>query len=126
MGNEAADKEARRAAEGKTSDKSSLPPYLRKPLPTNPSAVKRAHHVKLKKKWEEAWRASDRGKYVLRYDSASPSSKFLKAISHKVLSRNAASRIAQFKLMHAPRSARQPIPQTHRKGGQCNVSGVRR
>jgi ribonuclease HI len=38
--NEMADKEAKRAADGKSSDKQLLPSYLRKPLRINPSAVK--------------------------------------------------------------------------------------
>ena len=49
-GNEAVDWEAKKAAEGTTSDLTLLLSYLRKPLLTNPSAVKRAHSDRLKYK----------------------------------------------------------------------------
>jgi len=39
-GNELADAEAKKAASGLTSDKHSLPAYLRKTLPRNPAALK--------------------------------------------------------------------------------------
>ena len=43
-GNETVDREAKIAAEGLMSDPTHLPKYLRKPLLTNPSAVKKAHN----------------------------------------------------------------------------------
>ena len=101
-GNEDADREAKKAAKGKTSDKKILPSYLRKPLLINPSAVKQAHHENLMKKWKKDWNESDRGKHTARLDRSTPSKKFLNAISHKELSRIDASRIAQFRLGHAP------------------------
>ena len=101
-GNEAADKEAKLAAEGKRSEKHSLPPYLRKPLPTNASAVKQAHQMDLKRKWTDEWRASHRGRNVVQIDNSMPSSKFLKLISQRELSRTAASCTAQFRLTHTP------------------------
>ena len=45
------DREAKKAVEGLTSDIMCLPSYLRKPLLTNPSAIKRAHNDRLKHKW---------------------------------------------------------------------------
>ena len=60
-GNKAVDEEVKVAGEGQTSDKHLLPAYLRKCLPTNPTAVKRMHQDKLKKMWGEKWRASKRG-----------------------------------------------------------------
>ena len=54
-GNKAMDQEAKKAAEGLTSDIMRLPSYLRKPLPTNPSAIKRAHNNRLKHKWTTIW-----------------------------------------------------------------------
>jgi len=48
-GNKKADREAKKAAAGMSSDKELLPPYLRKPLLINPSAVKRKLVDKLKK-----------------------------------------------------------------------------
>ena len=61
VGNKAIDQEAKKAAEGLTSDPTHLPLYLRKPLLTNPSAVKRAHNNCLKFKWTTTWRSSVRG-----------------------------------------------------------------
>ena len=101
-GNEEADREAKRAAEGHSSDKKLLPSYLRKPLLINLSAVKRTYQDKLKRKWAEEWRNSPRGKRALHIDKSTPSKKFLGSISNSELSREAASRIAQFRLAHAP------------------------
>jgi ribonuclease HI len=61
-GNELADGEAKKAAEGKTSDKGTLPPYLRRGIPINPSAVKQHHNKQLKKQWRTQWHNSERGK----------------------------------------------------------------
>jgi ribonuclease HI len=102
VGNEAADEEAKRAADGLTTDKPMLPSYLRKCLPINPAAVKRAYHDKLKKKWTEDWRNSARGRKTAKLDESTPSKKLLKGISDQKLSRVAASCIAQFRLGHAP------------------------
>jgi hypothetical protein len=51
-GNELADRKAKRAAEGYSSEKHLLPPYARKPLPINPTAIKRVHHDTLKAYWK--------------------------------------------------------------------------
>ncbi len=58
-GNELADIEAKEATKGCTLDTKQLPHYLRKPLPTNPSAVKKAHNNKLKREWQEDWKNSE-------------------------------------------------------------------
>lgn len=101
-GNELADGEAKEAAKGRTSDTELLPRHLRKPLLTNPSAVKKAHNEGLKKEWREDWRNSERGKATTRVDESMPLSKFLKTISNPKLSRTAASTITQFRLSHTP------------------------
>jgi len=101
-GNEKADSEVKKAASGLTTLTKQLPPFLRKPILINPSAVKRKHNDDLKKKWKEDWQASKRGKKALRLDKTTPSDKFLKTISKEGLSRKAASRIAQFRLQHVP------------------------
>ena len=102
-GNELADREAKMAAEGLSSDKYLLPLYVRKPLPINPAAIKRAHHDTLKvlrKKW---WKALERGRRRdAPFDEATPSKKFLKTISHSKLSREDSSRITQLRIMCAP------------------------
>ena len=101
-GNELADQEAKKAAEGLTSEKQLLPAFLRKPLTTNPAAVKRADHEKKKNAWASNWKSSARGQRTTLIDKSTPSKKFLKAISTADLSREAASRISQFRLSHAP------------------------
>ncbi|KAF8259344.1 hypothetical protein EI94DRAFT_1549614, partial [Lactarius quietus] len=57
-GNEYADKEAKLAAEGNTSDAGQLPGILKKPLKHNKSAVKQAHKLKLKAMWLKEWKRS--------------------------------------------------------------------
>ena len=60
-GNELADKEAKRASEGLTTDKPLLPSYLCKSLLINSAAVKRAHNDMLMSNWVKTWRGTDRG-----------------------------------------------------------------
>jgi len=102
VGNELADREAKEAAKGRTSDAKLLPRYLRKPMLINPSAVKKAHNDSLAEEWRDEWRSSKRGAATLSIDKTSPSTKFLKAISNPKLSRTAASAIAQIRLTHFP------------------------
>jgi len=101
-GNEKADSKAKNAAASLSSDKELLPPYLRKPLLINPSAVKRKLIDKLKKDWKKEWHESARGMNVLKIDSTTPSDRFIKTISNEKLSREASSRIAQLRLRHVP------------------------
>jgi len=58
VGNEQVDHEAKRAAEGLTSEKRTLPTYLRKSLLINPAAVKCAHHESTLKKWKREWKGT--------------------------------------------------------------------
>jgi len=76
--------------------------YLRKPLCSNPSAIKRGHNDKLKKEWADNWSQSTRGKRAKHIDNTTPSIKFLKTISNAKLTRNAASQIAQLRMQHFP------------------------
>jgi hypothetical protein len=99
-GNKKADREAKKAAEGTSSDRKLLPVYLRKPLPTNPAAVKRAHQDMLKRKWAEKWRRSPRGRRAGQIEESTPSKKLLTLISQSELSREAASRIAQLRICY--------------------------
>jgi hypothetical protein len=101
-GNELADREAKEAAKGKTSNTKQLPPYLRRPLLINPAALKAAHNTKLKKEWQEDWKKSERGQAATLIDESTPSSRFLKSISNPKLSREAASQISQLRLKHFP------------------------
>jgi hypothetical protein len=49
--NELVDREAKEAAKGHPSDMKLLPHYLRKPILTNSSALKKAHNKSLTKEW---------------------------------------------------------------------------
>ena len=75
-------------AKGHTSDTELLPRHLRKPLLTNPLAVKKVHNEGLKKEWRKDWRNLEQGKVTTRVDESMPSSKFLKTISNPKLSRD--------------------------------------
>ena len=101
-GNEKADEEAKKAASELSSQVTLLPPYLRKPLFSNPSALRREHNDRLKKDWANKWGQTKRGRIAKRIDKSSPSVKFLKTISNPKISRNAASQIAQLRLQHFP------------------------
>jgi hypothetical protein len=101
-GNEAADREAKLAAEGRSSAKSHLPAYLRKPLLINLAAIKRAYHDTLKARWAKEWKGSPRGRCTTCINDSMPLKRFLGTISQSKLSCEAASRIAQLRLAHAP------------------------
>ena len=101
-GNKDADHKAKKAVEGLTSDKQTLPPYLRKPLLINPTAVKRDHHEDLKKRWKRDWLATARGQKAAHINGTTPSKKFLKTVSQTEFSCVNASQIAQLRLGHAP------------------------
>jgi hypothetical protein len=101
-GNKKADREVKKAAEGASSDRKLLPVYLRKPLPMNPAAVKRAHHDMLKRRWAEKWRRLPRGRRAGQIEESTPSKKFITSISQSELSCKAASQIAQLRIGHAP------------------------
>jgi len=86
-GNKQVDCEAKRAAEGLTSEKRTLPAYLRKSLLINPAAVKHAHHESTLKKWKREWKGTIQGQRAECLDGTMLSRKILNAISHKELSR---------------------------------------
>ena len=102
QGNEEADAEAKKAAEGRTSDTALLPHILRRPLATSTSAIKQKHSMDTKNKWAKRWRDSERGKCIHSIDSSTPSPKFLQAISNPKLSRRSASMITQLRINHIP------------------------
>ena len=101
-GNELADREAKMAANGTSSAKHLLPPYLRKSLLINPAMARREHTDKLKKAWSETWRNSSRGRKAACLDESIPSTKFINAISNKDISCEASSHITQLRIGHAP------------------------
>ena len=99
-GNELADKEAKRATQGLSSNKSDLPKYLRRALTTNPSAVQQKFDVVIKQEWKDNWRNSEKGKKITKIDENSPSVHLLHTISKADLSRRLASLITQLQLRH--------------------------
>lgn len=102
-GNEKADKEAKRAAEGNSSNKEDLPRYLRTPLKKSISAIRQRHTSKLNEAWTKEWQTSDRYKRLRASDIVTPySKKFLKLINDHSISRKVASIIYQLRVGHAP------------------------
>jgi ribonuclease HI len=100
LGNELADREAKQAAVGLSSHKSTLPKLLRCPLTINPSAVHRKWNTEIKQHWKNNWRNSKRGKTLTKIDPKSPSPHFLHAISNTNISCRSASHITQLYIGH--------------------------
>ena len=63
-GNEAADSEAKKAANGLSSSKPLLPAYLRRTLPMNPATIRQHHNEKLTRTWTSEWKDVIRGKVI--------------------------------------------------------------
>jgi hypothetical protein len=101
-GNVQADKEAKKATRGTTSDKKLLPPLLRHKLTTNPLALKKNHSTTILKKWSANWKSAPRGVRFAALDNTTPSSNFLNIISHSKLSRKDSSILTQICTGHFP------------------------
>jgi ribonuclease HI len=101
-GNEKADKEAKTAAEGLTTNKKHLPPLLRRKLTVNPTALKRKYNKSLKVKWKEKWRNTPHGVKLAKLDDTTPSATFLDLISGVKLTRKASSILTQLCIGHIP------------------------
>jgi ribonuclease HI len=102
-GNEKADREARRAAEGHASDALDLPKYLRKPLKISISALRQAHNKEANETWKKDWQNSERYKRFRAPDIVTPSSKkFIQLTSNPSIPRRTASLIYQLRVGHAP------------------------
>jgi hypothetical protein len=102
-GNEDADKEAKSAVEGESSNKLNLPLYLRKPISHSLSTIRQKHNETLKHKWAASWAASPKYRRHRYQDILTPhSQKFLKYISNPDISRVNASHIFQLRVGHAP------------------------
>jgi ribonuclease HI len=99
-GNEAVDKLAKEAAEGRASRRESLPPTLRKELPTSLSALKQDYFKKLIVKWEDYWERSPRNFRMDTINSDFPFNSYRNRL-HK-LTRGQASSIAQILIGHFP------------------------
>ena len=79
--NEKADEEAKKAAQGDSSEAKYLPKFLRKPLPLSISALQQNNISKIKKKWERRWKSSPREDVLKAIDNTAPSKKYLRLIS---------------------------------------------
>jgi len=104
-GNEQADTEAKKAAEGLSSNEDGLPCGLKSIIKTSKSALNQAFEGKRKKEWEKEWSKSphyDRARHI---DPSLPSKKFLELISNPEISRTAASKIFQLRARHIPLNA---------------------
>ena len=101
-GNKLADEEAKKAAEGKTTEKSMLPKALKKPLKHSKSAAKQEHKSKLKNAWRTNWHKSPRAHRTKHIDPTIPSLKFLKLTSAPDISRQGASWLFQLRVGHIP------------------------
>lgn len=102
-GNEKADREAKRAAEGNSSDATKLPKYLKKKLKKSITALRQTYSDEANKKWKERWQKSERYKRFQTPDTLPPHTmKFLKLTSNHRISRQMASVIFQLRTGHAP------------------------
>lgn len=99
-GNELADKEAKRAAEGESSNTHSLPAPFRKKLPFGKSAVKESFNANLKRQAASYFRHSPRYARLKRIDPSAPSNKFRKLAAP--LERRQSSILVQLRTGHVP------------------------
>ena len=102
-GNEKADEEAKRAAEGEdqSSPKRQLPRYLGKgPLPHSISALKQWHQEALKRRWRSQWEKSPRFARAKVIDASMPSPNFMKLANS--LPKYQTSIYTQLRTRHAP------------------------
>jgi ribonuclease HI len=96
--NEKADEEAKKAAQGLTSDAKLLPPFLKKRLPASISALRQGFRSQLLKTWKRRWKGSPRFTLHRPIDKSAPSKKYLKLI--KGLDRCQASLLTQLRTGH--------------------------
>ena len=96
--NEKADEEAKKAAQGHSSEAKYLPKFLRKPLPLSVSALRQSNMTKIKKRWERRWKSSPREDILKSIDNSAPSKKYLCLIAG--LDRRQASLLFQLRSGH--------------------------
>jgi len=96
--NERADEEAKKAAQGLSSDAKLLPPFLRKHLPASISALRQNHKQSILKTWKRRWKNSPRYKLHRAIDNTAPSKKYLTLLQG--LDRRQASLLTQLRTGH--------------------------
>ena len=99
-GNEAADKLAKAAAQGRSTRREDLPHLLRSPLPVSVSAAKQEFQARLNRRWIRMWSVSPRKDRFSRIDPDFPFNKFRKRLFK--LTRNQSSLIMQLRTGHIP------------------------
>jgi ribonuclease HI len=104
-GNKEADIEAKKAAEGVSSDQANLPKTLRRQLKRSKSASIQAENTTRKARWRREWAGSPRYAKFKNIDPSLPSHKFIKLISNPRISRADASKIFQLQSGHIPLNA---------------------
>ena len=97
--NERADVEAKKAAQGLSSDVKLLPTFMRKNLPASISALRQNHHQTILKNWKRRWKRSPRYKLLRSIDKSAPSKKYLKLVQG--LDRRQASLLTQLRTGHS-------------------------
>ena len=104
FGNETADAEAKKAAEGESSIPKSLPQFIRqKPLPISIAATRQTLKKHAKLRWKNEWFDSARYEKTNAIDSTLPSNDYLHIIDQ--LRRNQASILTQLRTGHIPLNA---------------------
>ncbi|KAI0784694.1 hypothetical protein C8Q75DRAFT_724030 [Abortiporus biennis] len=76
--NEDVDKEAKEAAQGKTSIRTKLPSYLRRSLPISIAAAKAEYRKTTQRRWKWLWKKSHRYHRTYMIDQSLPSKLFMK------------------------------------------------
>ena len=104
-GNEEADEEAKKAAEGRISEEQQLPKLLRKTLKCSKSAAIQEEGAARMARWKRDWLGSTRSAKFKHIDSSLPSRRFIKLISNNKISRADASKMFQLRTGHIPLNA---------------------
>jgi ribonuclease HI len=100
-GNEAADAEAKEAAEGSSSQEGELPVYLRgRPLPRSIAAARQHFRTGLRQEWKMRWAASPRYARMAKIDNTIPSGKYNEMTMD--FTRAQTSLITQLRTGHVP------------------------
>ena len=125
VGNEEADDEAKKAAEGLTSDEQQLPKLLRKTLKRSKSAAIQEEGAARMAKWRREWRGSPRSAKFKFIDSSLPSCRFIKLISNTKITRADASKMFQLCSGHIPLNA-YLFRFMKKENAQCPACGARK
>ena len=100
LGNEEADRLAKKAAEGRSSAIANLPHIFRNPIPISASATKQAHNALLQHKWTETWNHSPRRIRLEQLGEPFPFKKTYQTLTK--LPRSQTSTILQIRCGHFP------------------------